>query len=319
VNGLDEIIDEISRCRRFLVASHINPEGDCIGSLLAFGKLLRYLGKDFVLYNADEIPDQYSFLPGSGDIVHTIPEGFSPDVIFTVDTPSIERADPNGRFNHIGAKIVNIDHHPSNRLYGDYNYVDENAASTGVIIYRLFKRLEIPLDGETATDIFCSIMVDTGRFRFSNANSEAFSICAEMVDAGADPDYITTKVYYQLSFQSLKALGRLLSDMELHLGGKVASISVTDDLLSEGESTLQDIEGLADYTISVRGVKVGILFRESPGDVVRVSFRSTGDVDVNLLAAEFGGGGHRKAAGCKINGTLQDVRSKVIEETSRWI
>lgn len=315
----DQIVKVISENSRFLILSHIYPEGDCIGSLLAFARLLRAMGKECNAVNAHPVPERYRFLPESSLILKKPLADFIPDITVILDTPILARADPDGTFIIPGAVTVNIDHHFSNENFGTYNYVDDKACSAGVLVFRFYKRIGVVLDTDAATQIYCAIVTDTGRFRFSNTDSEALNVCAQLVENGVDPEYIATNLYYQNDFGTEKALGYALSSLELSAGGKISSLELSRDMIARLNNEPYDTEGIADHAVSIRGVEIGIFFRQDSDGVVKVSFRSSGNVDVNGLAAIFGGGGHLKAAGARIEGQLDEIRRKVLKEAERWM
>jgi phosphoesterase RecJ-like protein len=269
------------------------------------------------------VPHKYSFLPDITAIVSE-PPAFSPQVIVMLDVGSGDRVAVEKSLLGSVPAVINVDHHPGNSLLGTWRFVDESICATCAIIYRICRRLEVPIHRDAATQLFCGIMTDTGRLSFSNANAEAFSICADLVDKGAEPHRIAREVYFQEDSGLARMRGGVLSTLELSADGKVCSMVLSEDVARWGrggssDNFAVDTEGLVDYAVRIRGVEVGILVKWAGKDVVKVSFRSAGGADVNGLAKLFGGGGHRNAAGCTLAGDVAEVKSRVLAEAERWL
>lgn len=320
---LSAILEAIRSHDRFMITSHVNPDGDCISSQLAFRRLLMALGKTCCITSNHPVPRKYKFLPDSSAITRE-PPGFSPEVIAILDVGSRERMAWDRSLFESVPLIINVDHHPSNKRFGTWTFIDENACATCAIIYRMYQAVQVPIDCDVANQLFCGIMTDTGRFSFTNANAEAFSICADLMNKGARSDQIATEVYFKDSFSLAKVRGRVLSTLELSAGGKICSMVLSEDVAKrvKGDGLGDvgaDTEGFADYTVWIRGVEVGIFIKWTSQDVVKVSFRSAGTVDVNKLASVFGGGGHRKAAGCTLAGSVLGAKNRVLAEAEQWL
>ena len=322
-NKYDDIVKVIREGRRFMVISHLNPEGDAIGSLLGLALALRADGKEAVAYLEDELPDMFDFLPGAETIVHDLKGEEAFDATIAVDCGQKERLGKGfNDFPECGT-LVNIDHHATNDSFGEYNVIDPEASAAGEMVYDLLGAADIHIDKRIATNLYVAIHTDTGSFRYSSSTSGAFKKTGELVALGADPWEISTHIYENLPYKRFLLLGLVLSTMKLvELDNvKVATLLVTDDMMKETGATRELSDGFVNYARSVEGVEVGMLFRESDtnGDPYKVSLRSKGRVDVAAIAACFKGGGHKNAAGCTIEGTLKDVQERVFEALKEQI
>lgn len=297
---------------RFLVACHENPEGDAIGSELALALALRKMGKTATVLNADPVPGNLLFLPGADTVVFE-EDGSKYDVAVVLDCGSPERTGRVAPELRKCPLLVNIDHHRTNGDRGELSLVDPDAAATGVLIHRVLSAMGYDICLDVATNIYVAVLTDTGSFHYSSSSPEAFEVAGEMVRRGVDPWAVAERVYETQSAHRLRLLGRVLDSLEVSAGGKVASITTMRETLREFAAGKDALEGFINYPRSIVGVEVAVSFREEEGDVFRVSFRSKGRVDVSAVAARFGGGGHRNAAGCTVPGALPDVKRKVLE------
>ena len=307
---LSEIVAAIAAHDSFLITAHENPDGDAVGSSLALGNYLRKLGKDVTVYFCDPLPDLYTFLPMADQAVNTLPSRIF-DVTFILDVGEFRRAgEEMVNFQGIG-KIINIDHHLMCDKFGAINLIDPTAAATGALIYRVIKAAGHDLDYDTALCIYTAVITDTGSFRYSNANPEAFAIAGETVACGVNSWFVAEKLYESQPQKRLELLALALSTLTVSPQGDVASVTVTLDMYEKTGTCVELTDGFVNYPRSIRGVEVALFFREIKPGLFKVGFRSKGNVDVSALSAAFGGGGHHNAAGCVIPGILEDVRSKV--------
>ena len=307
---LAEIVDAIAAHDSFLITAHENPDGDAVGSSLALGNYLRKLGKDVTVYFCDPLPDLYAFLPMADQVVNSLPLR-SFDITFILDVGEFRRAgEEMVNFQECG-KLINIDHHLMCDKFGAINLIDPTAAATGALIYRVIKAAGHGLDNDTALCIYTAIITDTGSFRYSNANPEAFAIAGETVACGVNTWYVAEKLYESQPQKRLELLALALSTLTVSPQGDVASVTVTLDMYAKTGTCAELTDGFINYPRSIRGIEVALFFREIKTGLFKVGFRSKGNVDVSALSAAFGGGGHHNAAGCEISGLLEDVRSKV--------
>ncbi len=297
---------------RFLVACHENPEGDAIGSELALALALRKMGKTVTVLNADPVPENLRFLPGADTVVFD-EDGAKYEVAVVLDCGSPERTGRVGAELRKCPFMVNIDHHRTNGDHAGLSLVDPDAAATGLLVHRILAAMGFEIDHDVAVNIYVAVLTDTGSFHYGNSSPEAFVVAGEMVRRGVDPWAVAEQVYETQSAMRLRLLGRVLDSLEVACGGKVASITTLRADLAEFRSGKDALEGFINYPRSIVGTEVAVSFREEDGGMVRVSFRSKGRVDVSAVAAEFGGGGHRNAAGCTVSGTVPEVKRKVLE------
>jgi len=310
----------IKKFNKFLITSHINPEGDAIGSQIAMACLLRKLGKESVMLDDSPAPNVLRFMKGSEDISKEMPRDFNFQAVIILDSPDLARI---GRVNDYIKKdsvIINIDHHISNVNFGKFNWVEPDFSSVGEMVYDLFKAFKIKVDLDEAIALYTAIMTDTGSFRYSNTVSKTHRIAAELVDIGVKPYEIHTKIYETSSIQDTNLLGEALQTMKLTEDGKIAWLWVTKEMLKKTKASLEGTEGIINFARSIDGVEIAILFRETgTEEKVKVSFRSKGNVDVNKLAGSFGGGGHPTASGCTVLGKIEEVEKKILEKAKEMV
>jgi phosphoesterase RecJ-like protein len=312
----EDLLRRVRQGNRFLLTSHVNPDGDAIGSELGLARLLRKMGKGAVVWNRDETPTIYRPLPGS-DRVHNgeePPAGF-PDVFdafIVLECPSPDRT---GLEQHLGAlPIINIDHHLGNQHYGVINWVDTAAPAVGEMVYRLSQGLKMSLDPETAACLYLTLVTDTGGFRFSNATAAAFESAASLVRDGAHPEQVSQWLYESQPLPVMRLVGEMLQTLEIHDEGRVATALLTPEMFARVGAAPGDSEGLIDYPRSIAGVDAVALIRQRDDGSHKVSLRSRGDIDVEKIARHHGGGGHRNAAGFVLEGAGEEVRRQVAAE-----
>ncbi len=304
----------------FLILGHVDPDGDCIGSMLALGRFLRSRGKRAVCFAPGDIPGIYRELPDAGMIVDEDEIGrFGHDVVFTLDSPTPARtadiAEPEN-----GQLIVNIDHHPTNEMYGTVNIVEEHTSAAAVLVYRLLEAVDPDgIDGEMAGYLYLGILMDTGGFRFQNTDEESLACAASLVALGARPHELAHDFLFVKTYDSLKLLGSALQSLELHCGGRLAVMEVSTAMIEESGGSMSDTEGFVDYPASVDTIELCALFRELGAGEIRVSLRSRSTHDVARLAERFGGGGHRKAAGLTMRSSLEEAKSIVIADLAKLL
>ncbi len=316
----DGIMNIVRAHRKFLVVGHVDPDGDCMGSMFGLSLFLRSLGREVRCYAPGEIPERFRRLPGAGDLVEKEDlDGFGYEAVFVVDSPTAGRTE-----NLVGQggdlPLVNIDHHPSNRLFGTINVVDEKSAAAAVIVLRFLEEVSPgSIDEDIASCLYLGILMDTGCFRFQNTNAEAMHAAGRLIDAGARAYELTHEFFYMKNLQTLKLLAPVLESIEVHHGGKVAFMEITREMLDRTGGSFKDSEGFVDYGASIYDVELIALFREIGDGTVRVSLRSRNHHDVAALAECFGGGGHAKAAGLVIDGTVKKAKEMILEGFERLI
>jgi phosphoesterase RecJ-like protein len=306
---IEGILTTIGEAQRFLVASHRNPDGDAIASTLALTGFLREQGKEVVAFNLDGVPEELIFLPGADSVVSRLTETDSFDVGFILDSGELSRA---GSFlkDHC-RRLINIDHHPHSESFGYYNFVDEQACAAGALVHRLIRAADQTVSADVALCLYTAILSDTGSFRYSNANPEAFQIASELVRIGVSPWMVAGHLYESRPAKQLHLLNRALETLVLSPCGRFGAVSVTTDMLTATGTGPEHTDGFVNYPRSIRGVEVALFFRQIGPESFKIGFRSKGKVDVGNLARELGGGGHHNAAGATISGELAHVQQAV--------
>jgi len=305
---VQQITEKINNNQRFLVVAHENPDGDAIGSTLALALSLRDMGKDVVAYNADAIPDVMRFLPQCDVLVDSLPDNSHFDIAFVLDAGDLERTALPVR--DLCQTVINIDHHPYSD-FGDLCYVDTDACATAVLIYRVLMACQYQPSLAVAKALYLGILSDTGSFRYSSANQESFAIAGALVGLGVDPWEVSSNLYESNTPERMRLLSLVLPSLQISSSGHYASISMTLDALKQSGASEEHSDGFVNYPRSIRGVEVALFIHQISENTYKVSFRSRGAIDVGALSRKLGGGGHHNAAGAKINGTLDEVKSSV--------
>jgi phosphoesterase RecJ-like protein len=311
---IPRIIDIINNNRTFLITSHERPDGDALGSELALYHMLSARGKTAVVYNQDQTPAHYRFLPGAAVIVNELPPADFIDTAFILDCSDLERVGREaGRIGQI-RQIVNIDHHVSNGGFCDVRLLDADASSTGELIYRLAEAMSLALTPEMATNLYAAILTDTGGFCYGNTSRDSLIIAGRLVEMGAHPQWISENIFENIPLVKLRLMAEALQTLTLDLNGKVGSIVVTQAALVRAGAQSEHTDGFEDLPRRIKGVEVSVLFNELERGHFKVSLRSKGRFNVERVAGRFGGGGHVNAAGCRIRGDLSEVRRMVLAE-----
>jgi phosphoesterase RecJ-like protein len=312
---IEAFLKLIKAHQRFLLGCHVHPDGDAIGSLLAFGLWMKKAGKQVSLVCSDGVPSVYRFLEGSSLIAAALEADFRPEVLICLDCAEKDRiALPPEVWTIPGLMVVNLDHHITNSQFGDLNLVDPDAAATGELVFRIFKQGRLRINPEIAVALYTAIATDTGFFRYDSTSAYTLETVSWLVKKyQVKPAKIAEHVHEEKSFNSIKLLGEILSSMQVGLDGKVAWIMLDQALLQRYPVENEETESYVNFARSVEGVEIGIIFKELKPNEFKVSWRSTEAVDVSKLAANFGGGGHARAAGCNITGTAAQVVQQVLD------
>jgi len=312
MNKAEKIKSIIDSGEDFLITTHIDPDGDAVGSVLSLYLALQSMNKRPLVYLKDNVPYRYEFLPGSGDVLHSIPENRY-DALFVLDCGSFFRVGEGYESFKEQKTIVNIDHHNTNEEFGTINITNDKASSTAEILYGLYKNLDIALSSDIALNIYTAIVTDTGSFRYENTNPEAFSICEEMVRLGVNPSFVAQMVYENHPKERFLLLGLVLSTLKTYNEDKIAIAHVTEEMFKKTNSSREHTDGFAEYIREIHGIDAAILIREINSGRHKISMRSKGTMDVARICNIFGGGGHRNAAGCTIDGNLEETEKKLKE------
>ncbi len=317
---MKNLIAHLENSATVFLATHVNPDGDALGALLAMARALQTSGRDIVMYNESPIPAVYRFLPGIDQIAREVPSPFDFEAVVVLDCGDLERVGAVADLIPGRAKIINIDHHVTNTGFGHYRLVDPTASSSTEIVYRILKAMDITIDRAMATSIYTGILTDTGSFRFANTNSRAFQICAEMVGCGVNPYMVAQHVYGTYSLGRIKLLNMALDSIEISPNGKLSLMTLTHAMFAETDTQPEDVDGMINYAKRIEDVRVAALIMENANGHAtaanghkryHVSLRSDGSVDVARIAASFGGGGHFNAAGFGLDGSLSELKGLI--------
>ena len=313
-NSLQEIVDTILTQEHFLVTSHINPDGDSVGSILALRSILSRLGKSAEICLHDTCPVRYLFLQDC-DIMYGNHGDMSFDAALVLDTSDYSRLGSIADAVRNIPLVINIDHHQSNVYFGHLNYVDAFASSMAEVIVEMAECLNTALTLNESEQLYAALISDSGSFRFPNTTSRSLKTGMTLVENGVNPGQICSRIYFQKSLTNFRLLSRALDELRIHENGKIAYCYLDERALNELNMNNEEYENFANYPRSIKGISVGIIFIQH-GEEIKVSFRSNATIDVDQLAAQFGGGGHSTAAGCRVSGSLDDVVEMVLKTTA---
>ncbi len=309
------MIDALRSGRRFVLSSHARPDGDSIGSQLALAHALEALGKTVCIVNHDKPPAYLAALPGADriEVAESLPDHAGRfDAAVVLECGSLDRTEVAGLDRQ---PVLNIDHHLGNTAYGALNWFDPTAAACAELVHDLIAALDVDLTPPIGTAVYAGILTDTGGFRHGNITARTFDICRRVAACGVDVARVASDVYQSSTLGKIRLTGRVLDRMRLEGSGRVALIELHDTLIRETGCPPDDIEGVINMPLAARNIRAVIMVKTLDG-VTRVSFRSKGAVDVRTVAARFGGGGHRNAAGCSLDSPaveLPAVLARTIE------
>jgi phosphoesterase RecJ-like protein len=307
-NQIEAILDTLRRGKRFLVCSHMRPDGDAVGSMLAMRMLLEQLGKQADLVTADRIPNVHRGLPGAEDIQTTERIEGSYDAAILLECDGLERTRLLGLERFF---LINIDHHATGRAYANLNWIDRGAASVGELVYRLVKAAGARVTPEMATCLYTTVLTDTGGFCYGSTQASTFGLAQELVLAGADPIHIAHNVYFSTPTSKLLLLGAALVNLKHEK--RLAWLWVTGQDMARTGANEEDCEGIVNFALCASGVEAAVFLREMPDQRIQLSLRSKGRVNVAEIAERLGGGGHESAAGCTVEGPLDRALDAVLE------
>lgn len=309
---LSKVIKTIHSHHKMIVTSHANPDGDALGSMLALAAGLKKLGKDVTLYTSAGIPDNLMYLPGAKEVSGKLSAKDRYDVGFIVDCAEKERVGETfAKSKGIGTLVV-VDHHKLSGRCGDINLIDPSAASTGVVVHRLLKKLKVPITRDIAMAIYTTLVTDTGSFAYSNTKASVHTLAASLLKTGVEPSVVSQSLFENYPASRYKILGAVLQTLEVGVQGKFASIFITQAMLKKAKASADVTEGFVIYPRSIAGVIVAAQFRETREGDIKVSLRSKHTVDVAAICSKFGGGGHPRAAGCTFKkGSIALAKKKI--------
>jgi bifunctional oligoribonuclease and PAP phosphatase NrnA len=322
----DKLLSKIESHERFVLTSHVNPDGDGLGSEVALARFLESRGKQATILNFNRTPENYLFLHKLHPILQ-FDSSLHADIIEKADVIILIDANHPDRIASMkpfvlksNAVKICIDHHLEPGEFADLYLLDEQSPATGEIIYNFISSLpESIIDQEIATALYTAIMTDTGSFRYQKTDPEIHTIIANLILAGADPVSIYEQVYEQTSANRMRLLGMALANVQTLYDGKLAYIVLTKEMVEATNTTEADTDAFVPYTLTISGVQIGLMFSEMNG-IVKVNFRSKGDITINELAKEFGGNGHKNAAGARIpNAKIEEIIADVLRQAENYV
>src|SRR5262245_45073971 len=306
---LSQVVELIEKKDRFAITSHIRPDGDGLGSSLGLFWLLKALNKEVEVIMRDPAPHSYQQLPGN-NMIRVVPNvDRTYDAFFVIECSDIDRpalVDLDSQF------VVNIDHHSTTELFGSINWIDSTAAAVGEMIYNLSKATGIRVTKEIAECLYTALLTDTGSFHYSNTTERTFKIASELVRTGVKPAKTAEAIFGSYKWPKIELLSQVLATAKRDESGQVAWMRQTLEMQEQTNASEEDGDGFVNYPLAVGEVAAAALFKECSPGVYRTSLRSKGEVNVAKIAEQFGGGGHRNAAGCTLEGSWDESEHKVI-------
>ena len=321
--ALRQIQEVLDHGKKFVLTTHVNPDGDGLGSEIAFAEYLQQSGKQVHIFNHSATPENYAFLDPQGEIELFTTEKHAGlvracDAVFILDISDWKRLRDLGTLlQALPVRKICIDHHPRDNAFVDLDVIYPPASSTGEMMHELLTQLGARIAGRLAQALYTAVMTDTGGFRFSNTSVGAFQAAAALVAAGVKPHELYQKVYENQPPQRMKLLAHSLSDLHDEKNGRLAWYVVTEEKLQSTNTGALDTEGFSDFPRTIAGVELSLMFLETQEGKVKISFRSKGKYAINGLAARFGGGGHPYASGALVEGRMQDIVPSVVEEAKK--
>ena len=317
---IKRIISILRNNKRFLITSHMDPDGDSIGSQLGIYYSLVNLAKDAAIINQGAIPAKYRFMDPRGIIGFEKKDlRFTPDTVFILECPALDRIGFVQDLIPDSAITINIDHHADNTNYAGINLVDAGSSAVGEMIYFLLKDGDFDITSEIAEELYAAIVSDTGRFRFESTTARAMRVASKLIEKGANPKSICDRLYSDFAPETMRLLGRALSSLRIEEDGKIGYLQITRKDVEESGGLMENSEGFVDFILSVSGVMLGFLFKEIDGDDVKVSVRSQDGFDAAAFARRFGGGGHVNAAGFICKGGITDVVRDILARATEFV
>lgn len=308
---IEALLEAFRASPRFILTSHARPDGDALGSVLALAEILDQLGRQTDVVFADPVPLIYRTLPNVERIHHTpsaadIADHSIPAILLECD--GIART---GLLGLEDRPLINIDHHASGRHFASVNWIDEHACAVGAMIYRIALAAKVEITPSMATCLYTSILSDTGAFTYSCTSADTFALAHDLATRGASPSQIARDIYFSNPASKIRLLGAALTNLQCE--GSVAWSWVTSSDMERTGADAEDCEGVVNYLISIAGIESAVFLRELPSaSQFRLSIRSKGKLDVSHVAESFGGGGHRNASGCTIDGSLSEATERIL-------
>ena len=307
---LSQVVQLIENKKFFGITTHRRPDGDGIGSSLALWWLLKSLDKEAEVIVCDPVPSSCIRLPGADKVRRVCEIDRDYDAVFVMECSDVERP---GIVNLDKQFVVNIDHHASSQLFGDINWIDSTASAVGEMIYNLCKAIGGRITREIAECVYTALLTDTGSFHYSNTTERTFKVASELIRAGVKPAKLAESIYSSYPWSRVLLLGQVMSSVRRDSTGKVAALRQSQQMLDFARATEEDAEGFVNIPLSAEDVEAVVMLKESEPGVFRASLRSKGDVNVAKIAEKFGGGGHKNAAGCTLEGDWDGVEDTLVK------
>lgn len=308
---LSQVVELIESKRQFGITTHIKPDGDGVGSSLGLCWLLKSLGKSAEVFVRGNVPPSYAALPGADDIrsINAVDRDY--DAIFVIECSDVDRPGIEGLKNEF---TVNIDHHSTSEHFGTINWIDPTASAVGEMIYNLCKAIGGRVTKEIAECVYMALVTDTGSFHFPNTTDRTLKVASELIKAGARPARISETVYNNYPWSRVELMRRVVNTIKRHGDGSVASMRQTLEMKESAGAVDGDNNGFVNIPLAAREVLASFYMRETGPNQYRVSLRSKGETNVARVAEKFGGGGHRNAAGCSVEGDWDACEEMIAQE-----
>lgn len=322
MNPPPELLTFLRDSDNFLIASHISPDGDAIGSSVALSMMLKSIGKKTILINKDTVPPEYLFIPGIGDFLSLkdyADSNFKADNLILIDCNDIKRA---GIEEIVGShsgfiKTAIIDHHETDKSSIDIHWIVPEAPATGMMVYYIIKEMGVKITPEMATSLYTTISFDTGNFRYENTTSDVLKVASDLVASGAKPHLIYSSIFEQWSTKRFRLMIEVMRSLELHNG--IAIGAITKEMFERTSTSENDAESFVSIPRILETVNVSVLIRETKDNYYRVSLRSKSSINVAKIAKAFGGGGHKNAAGFRTKTDLNTLKTSLLDKIKTFI
>lgn len=309
----NDVIEAIVNSKNIGISFHTSPDGDALGSALALMLALKKIGKNTYIVSRDEVPEIYRFLPYyeyASKMIEKVRD--DTDTVLILDCGNVARISGEVNFQNNSYKVINVDHHLSNDMYGELNYVDCKAAAVGEVVFDIINQLNITIDKDMAVCLYTALLTDTGGFKHSNTTIKTHSIAGELIHLGIDFSEIHRKLFENKKLERVKLYSKIIDSMELYNNNKLCVMGITKELLnSVGISEASDTSDIISIGMEIDTVEVAVLVKETDA-CTKISLRSKDKVDVRKIAETFGGGGHTKAAGLSIDKSYSEAKSMII-------
>ncbi len=313
---LSQVVELIENKKSFAITTHVRPDGDGVGSSLGLCWLLKSLGKTAEVIVRDPIPNAYTDLPGAGEIRQVAEINGKYDAVFVIECSDLERPGIIGLENQI---TVNIDHHSTSEHFGTINWIDATASAVGEMVFNLCKAIGGRITKEIAECVYLALVTDTGSFHYANTTERTLKVASELIKAGAKPARISEAVYNSYSWSRIELMRQVLDTVRRDKSGRIATMRQTLKMRESSNAVDGDNSGFVNIPLTARDIEAVIYMREFQPNAYRVSLRSKGDINVARVAEQFGGGGHKNASGCRVEGDWDELEGAIVEALTEAI